>query len=244
MKKCLFIICVILSFSLLFIGCTEDEVQHTHEWQPVSGEHSRICTVCEEKELIPEACKFISTDCTQPSECEICHATNDDYFDSHDFKQTSVTGGCTYTNIHFSCTRCGIEQITHADSILPSHDWSTNEEDGYTVFSCQRCRVRYNVKNGISEFSYAQTLEEHKIGDPGVQHENFDFSYEGEIKTAINAILRADRLLTVEYDMISVSFDSNSGVWCVEFSKQDLVGGSQSIYFDKDGSTCYIIYGE
>lgn len=212
MKKCLFIICVILSFSLLFIGCNRSENPGT-----------------------TSTTTSITTSTTQQTVPCIDHTMG-----NFEAKNDS----CFSSTLVQTCTKCGYEEIYDAVLILPQHTWNVVSEDGITVHTCNRCNKSYTFLSEIKEFSYAQTLEEHKTGDPGVQHENFLFSYEGEIKTAINAILRADSLLTVEYDMISVSFDSNSGVWCVEFYKQDLVGGSQSIYFDKDGSTCYIIYGE
>ena len=137
-----------------------------------------------------------------------------------DWQFVGQTSDCWSTTITYGCSKCYQQQVVHGDSVLPNHNW-------------------------IQEFSYAQVLEEYKIGDPGVKHENFNNpDVEREVTSAIDAIIRAKFELTVEYDTISVSQDKDANMWCVDFWTLDIVGGGQSVYLNGNGLTCYIVYGE
>ncbi len=250
MKKSLFLICAILSFLFLLSGCdasknptVTSETEHPHQWQEVSGEHARICTECNEKQLKPEACDFVRTSCDQPMVCRICHATNDET-ESHDWKFVSENNDCWSTNITYACSKCNMEQVAHGDLAIPNHSWAEETADGKTTFTCTRCNETNTIISEIAEFSYAKVLETFKIGDPGVKHENFDFYFESQITSAIDAITIAKFQLTIEYDTISVSYDEESDVWCVDFWTLDMDGGCQSVYIKGNGLTCYIVYGE
>lgn len=253
MRKSVFVICVVLLFVFLFLlsGCDASKIstvtsntEHAHQWQEVLGEHARICTECSEKQLKPEACDFVRTSCDQPAECRICHAINDET-ESHDWIFVSENSDCWSTNITYACSKCNMEQRAHGDLALPNHSWKEATADGKTTFSCTRCNESITFISEIREFSYAQVLEEYKIGDPGVKHEHFsNWDVESEITGAIDAIIIAKFELTVEYDTISVSYDETSNMWCVDFWTLNLDGNSQSVYVNGNGLTCYIVYGE
>ena len=197
---------------------TQETTEHTHQWQDVSGEHARICVGCNEKQLKPEAC---------------------------DWQFVGQTSDCWSTTITYGCSKCYQQQVVHGDSVLPNHNWIEETADGKTALHCSRCKESCTFVSEIQEFSYAQVLQEYKIGDPGVKHENFNNpDVEREVTSAIDAIIRAKFELTVEYDTISVSQDKDANMWCVDFWTLDVDGGGQSIYLNGNGLTCYIVYGE
>ena len=197
---------------------TTQSPEHIHQWQDVSGEHARICVECNEKQLASEAC---------------------------DWQFIGQTSDCWSTTITYGCSKCYQQQLVHGDSVLPNHNWIEETADGKTALHCSRCKESCTFVSEIQEFSYAQVLEEYKIGDPGVKHENFNNpDVEREVTSAIDAIIRAQFELTVEYDTISVSQDKDANMWCVDFWTLDVDGGGQSIYLNGNGLTCYIVYGE
>ena len=197
---------------------TQETTEHTHQWQDVSGEHARICVGCNEKQLKPEAC---------------------------DWQFVGQTSDCWSTTVTYGCSKCYQQQVVHGDSVLPNHNWIEETANGKTALHCSRCKESCTFVSGLQEFSYAQVLEEYKIGDPGVKHENFNNpDVEREVTSAIDAIIRAKFELTVEYDTISVSQDKDANMWCVDFWTLDVVGGGQSVYLNGNGLTCYIVYGE
>ncbi|MBQ7910829.1 MAG: hypothetical protein IJ363_08605 [Clostridia bacterium] len=165
--------------------------------------------------------------------------------ENHNWQVTSQTSDCWSITVNYACSKCGMEKFTHEDSALPYHSWAEKTDEGKTTFSCIRCNESYTFLSEIRTFSYAQALEEYKIGDPGVKHEHFNnWNVESEITGAIDAIVRAKFELTIEYDTISVSYDEISNMWRVDFWTLDLDGNSQSVYINGNGLTCYIVYGE
>lgn len=259
MKKFLTMFLIILLCVSAFSGCdnvlsqnggsqtTDDTLttEHSHQWQNVSGEHACICTECNEKQLKPEACKFVRENCDAPLVCTICYAIGDESPDEHDWQVTSQTSDCWSITVNYVCSKCDMEKTTHGDSALPYHSWAEETDEGKTTFSCTRCNESYTFISEIREFSYAQELEYYKVGDPGVKHEHFNnWNIESEITGAIDAIVRAKFELTIEYDTISVSYDEISNMWRVDFWTLDLDGNSQSVYINGKGLTCYIVYGE
>ncbi len=165
--------------------------------------------------------------------------------ENHNWQVTSQTSDCWSITVNYACSKCGMEKFTHEDSALPYHSWAEKTDEGKTTFSCIRCNESYTFLSEIRTFSYAQALEEYKIGDPGVKHEHFNnWNVESEITGAIDAIVRAKFELTIEYDTISVSYDEISNMWRVDFWTLDLDGNSQSVYINDNGLTCYIVYGE
>ena len=224
---------------------TQEITEHVHQWQDASGEHARICVGCNEKQLKPEACKFVRESCDFPSVCSVCYAVGDEAPEEHDWQYASQTSDCWSTTITYGCSKCYQQQVVHGDSVLPNHNWIEETANGKTALHCSRCKESCTFVSGLQEFSYAQVLEEYKIGDPGVKHENFNNpDVEREVTSAIDAIIRAKFELTVEYDTISVSQDKDANMWCVDFWTLDVVGGGQSVYLNGNGLTCYIVYGE
>ena len=223
----------------------QETTEHIHQWKDASGEHARICTECNEKQLKPEACNFVRESCGLPGQCTVCHAFDDEPPEEHDWQFASQTSDCWSTTITYACSKCDMEQFVHGDLVLPNHNWIEETANSKTTFSCTRCKESCTFVSGIQEFSYAQVLEEYKIDAPGVKHENFkNPDVEREITGAIDAITRAKFELTIEYDIISVAFDEDSDVWCVNFYTSNIPGGGQSVYLDGNGLTCYIVYGE
>ncbi|MBO7274321.1 MAG: hypothetical protein J6V22_05645 [Clostridia bacterium] len=197
---------------------TTQSPEHIHQWQDVSGEHARICVECNEKQLASEAC---------------------------DWQYVGQISDCWSTTITYGCSKCYQQQLVHGDSVLPNHNWIEETANGKTALHCSRCKESCTFVSGLQEFSYVQVLEEYKIGDPGVKHENFyNPEVEREVTSAIDAIMRAQFELTVEYDTISVSQDKDANMWCVDFWTLDVDGGGQSVYLNGNGLTCYIVYGE
>lgn len=219
--------------------------EHIHQWQDALGEHARICTKCNEKQLKPEACNFVRESCGLPGQCTVCHASDGEPPEEHDWVYVGQTSDCWSTTIAYDCSKCNQKQFVHGDSVLPHHNWAEQITNGKTTYSCTRCTETIAFVSDIQEFSYAQVLEQYKIGDPGVKHENFNNpDVEREDMSAVDAIIRAEFELTVEYDTISVSYDESSNIWCVDFYTSNIPGGGQSVYLNGNGLTCYIVYGE
>ena len=197
---------------------TTQSPEHVHNWLSATGEHARICADCDEKQLIPEAC---------------------------DWQYVGQISDCWSTTITYACSQCHEEQLIHGDSVLPSHTWAEETAGRKTTLSCTRCNESITFISEVGTFSYAQVLEEYKIGDPGVKHENFNNpEVEREGMSAIDAIIRAKFEAIVEYDTVSVAYDEESNMWCVNFYTFNIPGGDQSVYLNEKGLTCYIIYGE
>ncbi len=252
MKKTIALSLALILFASCLASCDlfepkhiDETTEHIHQWKDVSGEHARICTECNEKQLKPEACKFVRESCGLPSVCSVCYAVGDEAPEEHDWQYASQTSDCWSTTIIYSCSKCSSEQSLHGDSVLPNHSWVEETADGKTTLSCNRCNESIAFMSEIGAFSYSQVLDEYKIGDPGVKHENFyNPAVEREDTNAIDAIIRARFDVTVEYDTISVSYDEVSDVWCVNFYTFNIPGGGQSVYLNGNGLTCYIVYGE
>ena len=214
MKRTLSILIVLLLSLSVFIGCDN-----------VLSQNGGSQTT----DSIPEN----SQGTGQQEECE------------HNWKVASQEGDCWSTTVTYVCSICNMEQVAHGDSALPYHSWAEETDEGKTTFSCTRCNESYTFISEIREFSYAQELEYYKVGDPGVKHEHFNnWNIESEITGAIDAIIRAEFELTIEYDTISVSYDETSNMWRVDFWTLGLDGNSQSVYVNGNGLTCYIVYGE
>lgn len=227
-----------------------EHVCDVKDFQDVPGEHASICTVCNTKHLKSEACRFVREFCMDTFvTCSICGNSQSVQPEEHDWKHTSSTRDCWSVTEVYACSKCGMEQTMHGDAYRPDHSWSESAADGKTVYKCTRCSVSFTVQNEIGEFSYAEVLEEFKIGDPGVQHEGFYFTVFEYWKTdrPIDIVTKAGLELNryeFEYDTVSVSFDEESNVWCVDFYTESIPGGGCSVYIDDSGCICYMVFGE
>lgn len=204
----------------------------------ITNNNELVCSIEISEEEIQTILNSFSTDTTNnPSECESP--------DDHDWQIVSRENGCWYSIVYYACSKCDMEQTAESDLALPNHIWEESTVDGKTTFRCTRCNDSHTIMSEIRKFSYAQALEEYKIGDPGVKHEGFNNpAIEIEIESAIDAITRAEYELTIEYDTIAVAYDETSGMWRVVFWTLNLDGNGQSVYVNSDGLTCYIVYGE
>ncbi len=96
----------------------------------------------------------------------------------------------------------------------------------------------------VSTFSYYEHAEKYKENNPGVKHDGFTNTNESKIVNAEDALGRAKKECTIEWDAFQVSFDNESNVWMVLFYTEGMLGGDQSIYLDSNGKTLLIVYGE
>ena len=263
MKKVLSILLMMILYLSVFSGCDAKKNEECeHNWVLVSSSENKYeCAECKETHLCgnPEDLEKVGrlNESTLIYKCKICGSeqliTDPDSInpdrcgspDDHDWQIVSQENGCWYSIVTYACSKCDITQDAVADLALPRHIWEESTVEGKTTFSCTRCNDSHTIMSEIRKFSYAQTLEEYKIGDPGVKHESFNNpAIEIEIESAIDAITRAEFELTIEYDTISVAYDETSDMWRVDFWTLDLDGNSQSVYVNGDGLTCYIVYGE
>lgn len=93
-------------------------------------------------------------------------------------------------------------------------------------------------------FSYESDKKEYKEGDAGVKIEGFKNTKEATVTTVKEAIELAKKECTVEYDSVDVRYDAKAKVTMVSFSTEGQDGGDQSVYFDENGKTLLIVYGE
>ncbi len=92
-------------------------------------------------------------------------------------------------------------------------------------------------------FSYTEDYETYGNG-VGVKKSGFVNTKPSELKTAEQAVDLAKKECTVEYDTISVAYDSDLKIYRISFSKEGWVGGDQNVYINLDGITKLIVYGE
>ncbi len=96
----------------------------------------------------------------------------------------------------------------------------------------------------ISTFSYSEHAEIYKENSLGVKHDGFINTNESKISTAEEALERAKKECTIEWNTSQVSFDNELRVWMVTFYTEGILGGDQCVYLDSNGKTLLIVYGE
>ncbi len=96
----------------------------------------------------------------------------------------------------------------------------------------------------VSAFSYSEHAEIYKDDSPGVKHSGFVNTNESKIASAEDALERAKKECTIEWDTSHVSFDKELSVWMVSFYTEGMLGGDQCVYLDSNGITLLIVYGE
>lgn len=77
-----------------------------------------------------------------------------------------------------------------------------------------------------------------------VHTEGFKNTKEATVTTVKEAIELAKKECTVEYDSVDVRYDAKAKVTMVSFYTEGQDGGDQSVYFDENGKTLLIVYGE
>ncbi len=96
----------------------------------------------------------------------------------------------------------------------------------------------------VSSFSYSEHAEIYKDDNLGVKHDGFKNITESKISNAEDALERAKKECTIDWNAFQVSFDNESNVWMISFYTEGLVGGDQVVYLDSNGITLLIVYGE
>lgn len=96
----------------------------------------------------------------------------------------------------------------------------------------------------VSEFSYAQVLETYNANDPGVKTEGFRNDDSSRYSGLDELIELAKSECTIEYDSISLAYDSEEFIMRVSFYKEGTLGNCQDVFIDNTGKTILITYGE
>ncbi|MBQ2273955.1 MAG: hypothetical protein II334_00610, partial [Clostridia bacterium] len=86
--------------------------------------------------------------------------------------------------------------------------------------------------------------EIYKDNNPGVKHDGFKNTNESKLSNAEDALERAKKECTIEWDTSHVSFDKELSIWMVSFYTEGILGGDQCVYLDSNGITLLIVYGE
>ena len=104
-----------------------------------------------------------------------------------------------------------------------------------------------HVDNAIEtapSFSYEEEKAEYTAGTEGVKTEGFKNTEKTKIKTIQAAIEHALKERTVGSDSANVFYDSDAKVCKVAFYSEGVLGDDQQVYFNKEGKTILIVYGE
>lgn len=123
------------------------------EWSPINGNgtHTRSCTRCPEVDTA--SCTGGTATCSAKAVCEVCggkYGEKDPK--NHDLVQHAAQAPtCTEKgwNAYDTCSRC--DYNTYAELSALNHDYQavtvepTCETDGYTVFTCSRCKDSYTA---------------------------------------------------------------------------------------------------
>ena len=122
------------------------------EWNPNGdGTHTRICTNpnCDAKEENVPCGGDSRATCIRPGTCTTCGGS---YYGGHDLVQHAAKAPtCTEKgwNAYETCSRC--DHTTYAELPALNHDYQavtvepTCEADGYTIFTCSRCKDSYTA---------------------------------------------------------------------------------------------------
>ena len=121
-------------------------------WTPnYDGTHPRICTNpnCDAKEENVPCGGDSRATCIRPGTCTTCGGS---YYGGHDLVQHAAKAPtCTEKgwNAYETCSRC--DHTTYAELPALNHDYQavtvepTCETDGYTIFTCSRCKDSYTA---------------------------------------------------------------------------------------------------
>ena len=119
-------------------------------WTPnyaSNGTHTRRCKRCNAEET--GSCSGGYADCTSLGMCETCGGS---YYGGHDLVHHDAKAAtCTGIgwNAYETCSRC--DYTTYTEQPALNHDYQavtvapTCEADGYTIFTCSRCKDSYTA---------------------------------------------------------------------------------------------------
>ena len=122
------------------------------EWKPNGdGTHTRRCTNpnCDAKEENVPCGGDSRATCIRPGTCTTCGGS---YYGGHDLVQYAAKAPtCTEIgwDAYETCSRC--DYTTYAELPILGHDYQavtvdpTCEADGYTIFTCSRCKDSYTA---------------------------------------------------------------------------------------------------
>ena len=100
------------------------------------------------------------------------------------------------------------------------------------------------TERSVAEFSYAQVLENYKADDPGVKTEGFHNDSSCSYSGLEDLIELAKDECTIEYDSVSLAYDSQELIMRVTFYTEGTPGNCQDVFIDNTGKTILVIYGE
>lgn len=107
------------------------------------------------------------------------------------------------------------------------------------------CIFKFIVpESSIGGFSFADESKTYKEGEPGVKTTGFRNTAAKPVGNSNEAAERAKNECTIGYDTVSVLYDAWDDVWSVTFYTGGTLGGTQTVYLDKNGITLLIVYGE
>ena len=96
----------------------------------------------------------------------------------------------------------------------------------------------------VSEFSYAQVLQTYKSDHPSVKTEGFHNDSESHYSGLEELIELAKRECTIDYDSVSLAYDSQELIMKITFYTEGMLDYYQDVFIDNTGATILIIYGE
>ncbi len=107
------------------------------------------------------------------------------------------------------------------------------------------CIFKFIVpESSIGGFSFADESKTYKEGEPGVKTTGFRNTTANPVADSNEAAERAKNECTIGYDTVSVLHDGWDDVWSITFYTRGTLGGTQTVYLDKNGITLLIVYGE
>lgn len=128
----------------------------------------------------------------------------------------------------------------------------------FSLSSCNYIEEKYgdaeknidHTGTSLASFSYIEESSLYKDEDPGVKTSGFLNVDSYPINNQISAVERAKNECTIEYNLTSEYYDSETEMWRVDFQtlnqeqKIATPGCRQSVYFNSDGITYLIVYEE
>lgn len=96
----------------------------------------------------------------------------------------------------------------------------------------------------VEKFSYSDVLAVYSEETVGVRRDGFVNTEKSIVSDAGQAIELAKKECNIDYNLVSVAYDEQEKIYCVEFGNRDMEGGCQSVYLSTEGITLLIISGE